>query len=135
MIKKSSLFIVVVTLFSSFASALPSPSQDQRVQKVYDYVQDRLIWIQQGAWTPCGKTLLETLLQEWDAVHEIRSGWRALFNARPYAESVRAEDILMEIERDHAKRRAPERSIDRRREALRDIREVEDRLSSPSASS
>ena len=77
------------------------------------------------------KTLLETILHEWDAVHEFKVGWAALFNARPYADSVRAEDILMEIERDHVKRRQPERSIDRRREALRDIREVEDRLSSP----
>jgi hypothetical protein len=83
------------------------------------------------------KTLLETILHEWDAVTEIKAGWSALFHARPYADSVRAEDILMEIERDHfrehdqSKRRQPERSIDRRREALRDIREVEDRLSAP----
>ncbi len=76
------------------------------------------------------KTLLETILHDWDAVREIQNGWHALFRARPYAESVRAEDILMEIERDHAKRRMPERSIDRRREALRDIREAEDRLTS-----
>lgn len=78
------------------------------------------------------KTLLETILHEWDAVHEIRSAWTALFRSRPYAESVRAEDILMELERDHAKKRMPERAIDRRREALREVREVEDRLSSPS---
>lgn len=77
------------------------------------------------------KTLLETILHEWDAVYAVRNGWHSLFRARPYAESVRAEDILMEIERDHVKRRLPERSIDRRREALRDIREAEDRLSSP----
>lgn len=82
------------------------------------------------------KTLLETILHEWDAVHEIQNGWHALFHARPYADSVRAEDILMEIERDcdYAKRRLPPRSIDRRREALRDIREAEDRLSSPHVS-
>ena len=77
------------------------------------------------------KTLLETILHEWDAVHEIQAGWHSMFHARPYADSVRAEDILMEIERDHAKRRMPERSIDRRREALRDVREAEGRLSSP----
>ena len=77
------------------------------------------------------KTLLETILHEWDAVGEIQAGWHSMFHARPYADSVRAEDILMELERDHVKRRMPERSIDRRREALRDIREVEDRLSSP----
>jgi len=77
------------------------------------------------------KTLLETILHEWDAVHEIRTGWNALFHSRPYADSVRAEDILMEIERDHDKRRLPELSIDRRRQALREVREAEDRLLSP----
>lgn len=79
------------------------------------------------------KTLLETLLHEWDAVAEIRAGWHSLFHSRPYAESVRAEDILMEIERDHMKRRVPTHELDRRRQALRDIREAEDRLSSPAA--
>lgn len=78
------------------------------------------------------KTLLETILHEWDAVSEIQAGWHSLFRARPYADSVRAEDILMEIERDHVKRSMPAHEIDRRREALRDLREAEDRLSSPS---
>ena len=77
------------------------------------------------------KTLLETILHEWDAVSEIKAGWHSLFRARPYADSVRAEDILMEIERDHVKRSMPAHEIDRRREALRDLREAEDRLSSP----
>ena len=77
------------------------------------------------------KTLLETILHEWDAVHEIQTGWHSMFHARPYADSVRAEDILMEIERDHDKKRLPELSIDRRRQALKDVREAEDRLSSP----
>ncbi len=78
------------------------------------------------------KTLLETILHEWDAVREIQNGWNAMFHARPYADSVRAEDILMEIEHDYAKRHIPQHSLDRRREALRDIREAEDRLSAPS---
>jgi hypothetical protein len=77
------------------------------------------------------KTLLETILHEWDAVAEMQAGWHSMFHARPYAESVRAEDILMEIERDHAKRLIPAHELDRRREALRDIREAEDRLSAP----
>lgn len=80
-------------------------------------------------------TLLETVLKEWDAVSEIQKGWHSLFHARPYADSVRAEDILMELQQNHndySKRRIPERSIDRRREALREVREVEDRLSHPS---
>jgi hypothetical protein len=80
------------------------------------------------------KTLLETVLHEWDAVGEFRVAWNSMFNARPYADSVRAEDILMEIEHDKNKRLVPERSIDRRREALRDVREAEDRLSAPQAS-
>lgn len=76
-------------------------------------------------------TLLETILHDWDAVREIQMGWNSLFHARPYADSVRADDILMELEHDYSKRRLPERSIDRRREALRDIRAVEDRLAAP----
>jgi hypothetical protein len=79
------------------------------------------------------KTLLETILHEWDAVAEMKAGWHSMFHARPYAESVRAEDILMEIERDHMKRRVPTHELDRRRQALRDVREAEDRLSAPAA--
>jgi hypothetical protein len=79
------------------------------------------------------KTLLETILHEWDAVAEVKAGWHSMFHARPYAESVRAEDILMEIERDHMKRRVPTHELDRRRQALRDVREAEDRLSAPAA--
>lgn len=74
------------------------------------------------------KTLLETLLHEWDIVADARLGWDAMFNTRHHAE-VRAEDILMELERDHAKRRLPERAIDRRREALREEREAAARRS------
>jgi hypothetical protein len=77
------------------------------------------------------KTLLETILHEWDVVQDIKAGWHSMFHARPYADSVRAEDILMEIERDHMKRSIPAHELDRRRQALRDVREVEDRLSSP----
>ena len=79
------------------------------------------------------KTLLETLLHEWDVVLDIKHGWRALYHTRLHAESVRAEDILMELEHDYASRRTPEYSIDRRREALRDLREAEERLSTPLA--
>lgn len=77
------------------------------------------------------KTLLDTLLHEWDAVRAVSRGWHALCHARPHAELVRAEDILMELDRDYNKHRMPERLIDRRREALRDLREVEERLSVP----
>jgi len=81
-------------------------------------------------------TLLETIFHEWDAVRAFQAGWNSLFHARPYADSVHAEDILMELEHHHnySNRRLPVRSIDRRREALRSIREVEDRLASPQSS-
>lgn len=80
------------------------------------------------------KTLLETILHDWDVVREFQTAWNTMFHARSHAE-LRAEDILMELERDQIRRRVmPERSIDRRREALREAREVEDRLSVPSAS-
>lgn len=78
------------------------------------------------------KTLLETILHEWDVVRDAQAAWRSMFHARSHAE-LRAEDILMELERDRARRHVPERSIDRRREALRGVREVEERLSVPSA--
>ena len=80
------------------------------------------------------KTLLETLFNEWDAVRAFQRGWHALYHARHHSAPVRAEDILMELERDHVKRRMPEGStIDIRRAALRDLREAEDRLTVPHA--
>lgn len=77
------------------------------------------------------KTLLDTLFHEWDVVRDIQRVWHAIYYARPHAELVRAEDILMELDRDYNKRRMPERLIDRRREALRDLHEAEERLSVP----
>jgi hypothetical protein len=80
------------------------------------------------------KTLLETLFAEWDVVRDMRRAWNYAFHSRHHAALVRAEDILMELERDNAKRRMPEGStLDRRREALRDLREAEDRLAVPQA--
>ncbi len=61
MIKKLSLFIVTVNIILSVAQALPNPAEDSRVQKVYDQLQNQLIWIKDGEWTLCGRTLLETL--------------------------------------------------------------------------
>src|SRR5262245_31527017 len=80
-------------------------------------------------------TVMETLLREWDAARELSRWLRGLTHGRPHVADVRAEDILLELERGRAEgryqRRAPARSIDRRREALRDMREAEERLSSP----
>ena len=71
------------------------------------------------------KTLLETILRDWDVVGEMRHIWKAMFHPHVYADSVRAEDILMEIERIRHRDHIPERMIDRRREALRGVREAE----------
>jgi hypothetical protein len=80
-------------------------------------------------------TLLETLLHEWDAVRDISRMMRGVTHGRPHVADVSAEDILLELERGRAEgryqRRAPAKSIDRRREALRDVNEAEQRLSSP----
>lgn len=43
------------------AYSLPTPSQDERVKKIYDHFQAQPIWIKNGTLTPCGQTLLETL--------------------------------------------------------------------------
>jgi L,D-transpeptidase YcbB len=61
MTKNFGLFIVIASIIWSAAYALPNPAQDPRVQKVYDQLQGQMIWIKNGDWTPCGKTLLETL--------------------------------------------------------------------------
>ena len=82
-------------------------------------------------------TLLETVLRDWDAPRELRRWWRHVTHARAHASSVRAEDILLELEhaqKEHRyERRLPAGSIDRRREEMRAIREAEERLASPSA--
>ena len=81
-------------------------------------------------------TLLETVFHEWDAFGDLRKGWRAVFSHRPQSAMVRAEDILLELERSRQegrRRHAPADALDRRREALRELREAEQRLSSPSS--
>lgn len=61
MIKKLCLLILLGIFSIPFTYALPNPSQDQRVAKVYDYLQGQLIWLKKGEWTPCAKTLMEKL--------------------------------------------------------------------------
>ena len=61
MIRKICLLFMVGNFFTHFVQALSDPAQDQRVQKVYEPLQGQLIWIKDGQWTPCAKTLLETL--------------------------------------------------------------------------
>jgi len=45
----------------SAAQALPNPSQDPRVQKVYENITGQLIWINNGTLSTCAKTLIEAL--------------------------------------------------------------------------
>ncbi len=81
-------------------------------------------------------TLLETLLHDWDPVVDLARWWRELAHSRTGAASVSAEDILSELEGRRQNRyvyaaRPPARSIDRRREVLRDMRSTDPRVSSP----
>jgi hypothetical protein len=81
-------------------------------------------------------TLLETLLHEWDPIVDMRRWWHEMSHSRPGSGSVRAEDILSELEGRRANRyvyatRPPAREIDRRREVLRDMRAADHRVASP----
>lgn len=59
--RKLSLLALMFCLISKIAYALPNPAQDPRVQKVYEYLKDPLIWVREGKWTPCGEKLLDAL--------------------------------------------------------------------------
>jgi murein L,D-transpeptidase YcbB/YkuD len=59
--RKICLFLSVCILMFSFAHATFDPANDPRIQKVYEYFPNQLIWFKEGAWTPCGQVLLETL--------------------------------------------------------------------------
>lgn len=61
MTKKICLILLLGNLFMPLINALPDPSQDQRIKKVYDHLQGQFIWIKNDTWTPCARTLLETL--------------------------------------------------------------------------
>lgn len=83
-------------------------------------------------------TLLETIFHDWDAVRDIQRGWRAIFAPKSQSAMVRAEDILLELEKSRREggrrhHHAPSGELDRRREALRELREAEHRLSAPSS--
>ena len=80
-------------------------------------------------------TLLETLLHDWDPVVDCRRWWYEVSHRHPGSQ-VRAEDILSELEGRRNNRyvyatRPPARSIDRRREVLRDMRAADQRVASP----
>ena len=78
--------------------------------------------------------LIETLFSEWDPVVDFHRWWRQHHYGRANAGSVRAEDILSELEARRSGNvvpQTPTRSLDRRREILRDMREADLRVSSP----
>ncbi|MFI5347345.1 MAG: hypothetical protein ACHQ51_13305 [Elusimicrobiota bacterium] len=81
------------------------------------------------------KTILETILHDWDPAVDFRRWWKAYSHRSSALDHVRAEDILQEIEgrRQGAAPRQPMRPIDVRRESLRDVDEAENRLSSTAA--
>ena len=81
-------------------------------------------------------TVMETLFRDWDPVRAARRWWRQLA-FRHSVSDVRAEDILMEIEGRRSgsgfESRLNGSTLDRRREALRELSEAEDRLAAPGA--
>lgn len=58
---KICLFFLMGLFAFKCTYALPNAQEDPRVQKVYDHLQGKLIWIQNNTWTPCGVALLKAL--------------------------------------------------------------------------
>lgn len=86
MTKKLFLLIIFGNLIIQHALALPNPAQDEGVQKVYEHFQGQLIWIKNNGWTPCAKTLLETLS------HVDKDGlWQE--NYTPIVEALQTADL------------------------------------------
>lgn len=61
MLKKFCRLICVGVFCVNTLQALPDPSQDPRVKKVYEDFQGKELWIQNGTWSACATTLLEIL--------------------------------------------------------------------------
>lgn len=83
------------------------------------------------------KVLLENVFHDWDAVSAFSGFVGGIVNGKPMeAQSLRAEDILMEAEKNRSGVGVgSSRLIDKRREQLNEINEVETRLNKPSFSS
>ena len=78
------------------------------------------------------KTLLETLFLEWDPAQDARAWWRHLSHARPESARVSADEILKALEgREGRYEPRPAGGLERRREALRVVREADERAASP----
>jgi len=79
-------------------------------------------------------TLFETILRDWDPARDLRAWWRLVTSSRSHAASIRAEDILQQLQAQRAGAYlTPANTLDRRREALRAVGEVEARLAAPRA--
>lgn len=77
-------------------------------------------------------TLFETLLRDWDPARDLRRWWRLQTATRSQAAAIRAEDILRQIDRGAA---IPGQDFaERRRELLREVRAVDDRLAASASS-
>ncbi len=61
MIKNLTAISLLSYLALASVQAYPTPSQEPKVQKVYETANGQLLWIQNGSWTECGKTLIEAL--------------------------------------------------------------------------
>lgn len=80
------------------------------------------------------KILLENLFHDWDAGAAFSKFLDKLVNGKPMAtQSLRAEDLLMEAEK-NKDFVGSSRLIDKRREQLNEINEVETRLNAPAFS-
>jgi hypothetical protein len=75
--------------------------------------------------------VFEVLLQDWDLVAAARARIRSYLISRRHVSYLRAEDILLEIEKGEGR---PSRAVgvfDQRREQLKELHDVEVRLSAP----
>jgi murein L,D-transpeptidase YcbB/YkuD len=59
--RKLCFFITLGYFIINCAEATINPQNDVRVQKVYEHLEKELIWMEDGVWTKCGKTLLDNL--------------------------------------------------------------------------
>ena len=90
MVKKICFLAALGNFIIFFTQALSSVDQDQRVAKIYDYFQARLIWIKEGEWTPCAHALLSIL------AHVDEEGlWQE--NYAPIVETLQTADLSSEV--------------------------------------
>lgn len=76
------------------------------------------------------KVLLDGLFNDWDVVADVEATIKAMSDSKGLALSGRREDVMLEIEKSRASTFST-RLIDIRREQLKEIDDVEHRLSLP----